>query len=220
MIMEILDAFGIPTAGAPDCEADDVLGTLAGRERKDPVVVVSGDRDLLAAGARRPGAGPGALPRSRPGEGDEMGPGGGRRHLRRSARPGRARLRRVGAAARRSVRRAARRARRRREDGGHPAGPARLARGHPGRRARPEIEDVQGVSDEAAGGHRLHRGRRTGGAGGHRRRRQLLHDVRHAAAGRRAPAQGRQARRTVRRDVVDRPAAEGARRRCPAASSS
>ena len=47
MIMEILDAFGIPTAGAPDCEADDVLGTLADRERKDPVVVVSGDRDLL-----------------------------------------------------------------------------------------------------------------------------------------------------------------------------
>lgn len=47
MIMEILDAFGIPTAGAPECEADDVLGTLAARERKDPVVVVSGDRDLL-----------------------------------------------------------------------------------------------------------------------------------------------------------------------------
>ena len=47
MIMEILDAFGIPTAGAPACEADDVLGTLAARERKDPVVVVSGDRDLL-----------------------------------------------------------------------------------------------------------------------------------------------------------------------------
>ncbi|KWX66009.1 5'-3' exonuclease [Mycobacterium sp. NAZ190054] len=47
MIMEILDAFGIPTAGAEHCEADDVLGTLAGRERRDPVVVVSGDRDLL-----------------------------------------------------------------------------------------------------------------------------------------------------------------------------
>jgi 5'-3' exonuclease len=47
MIMEILDAFGIPTAGAPQCEADDVLGTLVERERKDPVVVVSGDRDLL-----------------------------------------------------------------------------------------------------------------------------------------------------------------------------
>ena len=47
MIIEMLDAFGIPTAGAPDCEADDVLGTLASRERRDPVVVVSGDRDLL-----------------------------------------------------------------------------------------------------------------------------------------------------------------------------
>jgi len=47
MIMEILDAFGIATAGAPECEADDVLGTLAAREKRDPVVVVSGDRDLL-----------------------------------------------------------------------------------------------------------------------------------------------------------------------------
>ncbi|MGH3678468.1 MAG: 5'-3' exonuclease [Mycobacterium sp.] len=47
MIMELLDAFGIPTAGAPECEADDVLGTLAEREKKNPVVVVSGDRDLL-----------------------------------------------------------------------------------------------------------------------------------------------------------------------------
>lgn len=47
MIMEILDAFGIATAGATQCEADDVLGTLASRERRDPVVVVSGDRDLL-----------------------------------------------------------------------------------------------------------------------------------------------------------------------------
>ena len=47
MIFEILDAFGIATAGAAHCEADDVLGTLAERERRDPVVVVSGDRDLL-----------------------------------------------------------------------------------------------------------------------------------------------------------------------------
>lgn len=47
MIMEMLDAFGIPTAGAEQCEADDVLGTLAERERRHPVVVVSGDRDLL-----------------------------------------------------------------------------------------------------------------------------------------------------------------------------
>ena len=47
MIMEILDAFGIATAGAPECEADDILGTLAIHERRDPAVVVSGDRDLL-----------------------------------------------------------------------------------------------------------------------------------------------------------------------------
>ena len=47
MIMELLDAFGIATAGAPGYEADDVLGTLAAGERRDPVVVVSGDRDLL-----------------------------------------------------------------------------------------------------------------------------------------------------------------------------
>src|SRR5947209_6726887 len=33
MIMELLDAFGIPTAGAAGFEADDVLGTLAARER-------------------------------------------------------------------------------------------------------------------------------------------------------------------------------------------
>ena len=47
MIMEMLDAFGIATAGSPGYEADDVLGTLAAAERHDPVVVVSGDRDLL-----------------------------------------------------------------------------------------------------------------------------------------------------------------------------
>ena len=47
MILEVLDAYGIATAGAPGFEADDVLGTLAARERQDPVVVVSGDRDLL-----------------------------------------------------------------------------------------------------------------------------------------------------------------------------
>ncbi|ORW28766.1 5'-3' exonuclease [Mycobacterium paraense] len=54
MIMELLDAFGIPTAGAEGFEADDVLGTLAARERTDPVVVVSGDRDLLQVVADDP----------------------------------------------------------------------------------------------------------------------------------------------------------------------
>ncbi|MGI9161557.1 MAG: 5'-3' exonuclease [Mycobacterium sp.] len=47
MIMEVLEAYGIATAGADGYEADDVLGTLAAAERNDPVVVVSGDRDLL-----------------------------------------------------------------------------------------------------------------------------------------------------------------------------
>ncbi len=47
MIYQVLDAFGIATAGAPEHEADDVLGTLATAERRDPVLVVSGDRDLL-----------------------------------------------------------------------------------------------------------------------------------------------------------------------------
>lgn len=47
VILEVLDAFGIATAGARGYEADDVLGTLAAAERCDRVVVVSGDRDLL-----------------------------------------------------------------------------------------------------------------------------------------------------------------------------
>lgn len=47
MILEMLDAYGIATAGAEGFEADDVLGTLAAAERHDPVVVISGDRDLL-----------------------------------------------------------------------------------------------------------------------------------------------------------------------------
>ena len=54
MIMAMLDAFGIATAGAVGYEADDVLGTLAARERRDPVVVVSGDRDLLQLVADEP----------------------------------------------------------------------------------------------------------------------------------------------------------------------
>ena len=53
-IIEVLDAFGIPVAGAPGYEADDVLGTLAAAERRDPVVVVSGDRDLLQVVADEP----------------------------------------------------------------------------------------------------------------------------------------------------------------------
>ena len=47
MIAEVLAAAGIATAGAAGLEADDVIGTLATREREDEVIVVSGDRDLL-----------------------------------------------------------------------------------------------------------------------------------------------------------------------------
>ncbi|MFI5775610.1 5'-3' exonuclease H3TH domain-containing protein [Nocardia sp. NPDC051570] len=47
MILEVLAAAGIATAGSAGLEADDVLGTLATRERDDAVIVVSGDRDLL-----------------------------------------------------------------------------------------------------------------------------------------------------------------------------
>ncbi|WP_375488152.1 5'-3' exonuclease H3TH domain-containing protein [uncultured Mycobacterium sp.] len=54
MIEEILDAFGICTGGAAGFEADDVIGTLAARERRNPVVVVSGDRDLLQVVADDP----------------------------------------------------------------------------------------------------------------------------------------------------------------------
>jgi 5'-3' exonuclease len=47
MIAEILDAFGFCSGGAEGFEADDVIGTLADQEQRDPVIVVSGDRDLL-----------------------------------------------------------------------------------------------------------------------------------------------------------------------------
>jgi 5'-3' exonuclease len=46
VILDILDAFGIATAGAADYEADDVIGTLAARE-PGPVEVATGDRDLF-----------------------------------------------------------------------------------------------------------------------------------------------------------------------------
>jgi 5'-3' exonuclease len=46
VILEVLDALGVPVVGAEGYEADDVLGTLASRE-PGPVDVVTGDRDLL-----------------------------------------------------------------------------------------------------------------------------------------------------------------------------
>jgi len=47
VLLEVLAAAGIATAGAQGYEADDVIGTLAARERTDPVLAVSGDRDLM-----------------------------------------------------------------------------------------------------------------------------------------------------------------------------
>ncbi|MBF6170543.1 5'-3' exonuclease [Nocardia blacklockiae] len=47
MILGVLAAAGIATAGAEGLEADDVIGTLATRERTAETIVVSGDRDLL-----------------------------------------------------------------------------------------------------------------------------------------------------------------------------
>jgi 5'-3' exonuclease len=46
IILDLLAAFGITAIGAPDYEADDVIGTLATRE-PGPVEVATGDRDLF-----------------------------------------------------------------------------------------------------------------------------------------------------------------------------
>lgn len=47
VILDVLAAAGIATAEAEGYEADDVIGTLAERERTGPVEVVTGDRDLF-----------------------------------------------------------------------------------------------------------------------------------------------------------------------------
>lgn len=46
ILLELLAAFGLATAGAPEYEADDIIGTLAAREPA-PVEVATGDRDLF-----------------------------------------------------------------------------------------------------------------------------------------------------------------------------
>ena len=46
VVLELLEALGVPAVGAEGHEADDVLGTLATRET-GPVDVVSGDRDMF-----------------------------------------------------------------------------------------------------------------------------------------------------------------------------
>lgn len=52
LLLEVLDAFGLATAGAEGFEADDVLATLAHRDT-DPVEIVTGDRDMLALATER-----------------------------------------------------------------------------------------------------------------------------------------------------------------------
>ena len=151
MIMELLDAFGIATAGAPGFEADDVLGTLAASERKDPVVVVSGDRDLLQVVADDPvpvrvlylGRGLAKATLFGPAEvaehygvpADRAGPAYAELALLRGdpsdGLPG---VPGVGE-----------------KTAATPAGPARLAGADPGRRPRPEVQDGQGIAGETAG---------------------------------------------------------------------
>ena len=46
VIMEVLDAIGIPLIGIDDYEADDVIATLSVRE-PGPTIIVTGDRDLF-----------------------------------------------------------------------------------------------------------------------------------------------------------------------------
>ncbi len=47
VLLDVLAAIGVAQAGAPEAEADDVIGTLVERETADPVEVVTGDRDLM-----------------------------------------------------------------------------------------------------------------------------------------------------------------------------
>jgi 5'-3' exonuclease len=46
VLLNLLDAFGIPMVGVDDYEADDVMATFAVRE-KGPIRIVTGDRDLF-----------------------------------------------------------------------------------------------------------------------------------------------------------------------------
>ena len=46
VLLDLIDAFGIPMVGVDDYEADDVMATFAVRE-KGPIRVVTGDRDLF-----------------------------------------------------------------------------------------------------------------------------------------------------------------------------
>ena len=123
VILEVLAAAGVATAGAAGYEADDVIGTLAARE-PGPVEVVTGDRDLFQVVDDERGVRV-ALHRQGPGQA-----GGGRRGRRHPAlRDPRPVLRRVRGAARRPERRPARRQRGGGEDRGRAGPQVRLDRG-------------------------------------------------------------------------------------------
>ena len=51
VLLDVLRAVGVTTAGADGYEADDVVATLADQETRDPVEVVTGDRDLFQLAA-------------------------------------------------------------------------------------------------------------------------------------------------------------------------
>lgn len=47
IILDVLDAIGLPIIGIDDYEADDVIATLATRESSGPIIIATGDRDLF-----------------------------------------------------------------------------------------------------------------------------------------------------------------------------
>ena len=46
ILLDVLEAFGIPMLGVDDYEADDIMATFATKER-GPIFVATGDRDLF-----------------------------------------------------------------------------------------------------------------------------------------------------------------------------
>ena len=212
MIMELLDAFGIPTAGAPGFEADDVLGTLAAAEKDDPVVVVSGDRDLLQVVADDPvpvrvlylGRGLSKATLFGPAEvaehygvpADRAGPAYAELALLRGdpsdGLPGVPGVGEKTAATLLAQ---------------HGSLEQILAAAHD-----PKSKMAKGLRAQTAGCDRLHRGRASGGAGHHRRARNAFDADRRATPGRRRPETHRRAGDGTGRRVVDRAVAEGARR--------
>ena len=82
VLLELLAAAGIATAGAEGYEADDVIGTLAAAERHRPGGGGQRGPRPDADRARRAGAGAAALRRPRAGQGRAAGPGRGRGQVR------------------------------------------------------------------------------------------------------------------------------------------